>query len=86
MQQEYRSGNKLFINAVSANETILADMWGYLRTHECIDDTDSILTLCECMDDADRPFSVSSKSAENQLNYEEIGRICCLRIRPITLA
>ena len=26
------------------------------------------------------------KSAENQMNYEEIGRICCLRIRPITLA
>ena len=26
------------------------------------------------------------KSAENQMNYEEIGRICCLRIRSITLA
>jgi len=25
-------------------------------------------------------------SAENQVNYEEIGRICCLRIRPITLS
>jgi len=32
-----------------------------LLTHECIDDTDSIPTLCECTDDADRPFSVSSK-------------------------